>query len=398
MMRRYPLNILSKTQRWNPLSLLAAAAVATALPCNAQDESDAAPVAPTEAAVEVEVEPAKTGPDEGKVNAELVIVQGTPGEETYAEDFAASAELWKEAGEKGMAKVIHIGPENEQQREKLKETIAAMQPDSPVPLWIVLIGHGTYDRRAANFNITGEDVSALDLGEWLDEFKRPIILIHGGAASAPYVNRLSREGRVIITATKKGSEVNYTSFGTFMARALQSPEADLNNDGQASVYECFLHAARQTSAFYETNGLLATESALIDDNGDGRGSELELLDRFETGTNRIVDGDYSRLWSLVLNEDEMKLTPDQRRRRNVLERQILELRRKRSEYADESVFYAAAEPILLEIARIYTETEASPEPEPEPEVEVEAETQPVEKDDEEHVKSPVVAPGESPEP
>jgi hypothetical protein len=31
-------------------------------------------------------------------------------------------------------------------------------------------------------------------------------------------------------------------------------------------------------------------------------------------------------------------------------------------------------------------------------VEVEAETQPVEKDDEEHVKSPVVAPGESPEP
>ena len=172
--------------------------------------------------------------------------------------------------------------------------------------------------------------------------------------------------------------------------------ADLNNDGQASVYECFLHAARQTSAFYETNGLLATESALIDDNGDGRGSELELLVRFETSTNRIVDGDYSRLWSLVLNEDEMKLTPDQRRRRNVLERQILELSRKRTEYADESQFYAVTEPILLEIARIYTENEASPEPEPKPAVE--AETPPVENGDEEQVESPVVTPGESPEP
>ena len=177
-----------------------------------------------------------------------------------------------------------------------------------------------------------------------------------------------------------------------MARALQSPEADLNNDGQASIYECFLHAARQTSAFYETNGLLATESALIDDNGDGRGSELQLLERFETGTNRIVDGDFSQLWSLVLNDDEMKLTPDQRRRRNVLERQILELRRKRSEYTDESAFYAATEPILLEIARIYTETEAPPEPE------VKEQTPPVEKDDEEQVESPEAVPSESSEP
>ncbi|MCB1097457.1 MAG: hypothetical protein R3F19_22555 [Verrucomicrobiales bacterium] len=370
------LMILTNTQRPRTLSWLLATAITAALPCEAQDESEAPPVTPT---APVEAKPAQVIPDEGKVNAELIIVQGTPGEENYAEDFAASAKLWKEAGEKGLAKVTFIGPDNETQREKLKEVIASMQPDSPIPLWIVLIGHGTFDKRAANFNLTGEDVSALDLGEWLDEFKRPIILIHGGAASAPYVRRLSREGRVIITATKKGSEVNYTRFGTFMARALQSPEADLNNDGQASVYECFLYAARQTAAFYETNGLLATEHSLIDDNGDGRGSELDLLERYEVNSTKLIDGDYARLWSLVLNDDEMKLTPDQRRRRNVLERQILELRRKRGDYAEESAFYADAEPLLLEIARIYTEIEdvnSEPEPEsqaePQPEEPIEA--------------------------
>lgn len=293
-------------------------------------------------------------PDEGRVSAELIIVQGTPGEEGYAEDFGASVEQWKAAAEKGLAKVTIVGPEHAEQREKLQEAIAEKQPDSSVPLWIVLVGHGTFDRRAANFNLTGPDVSALDLGQWLEEFKRPLILVHGGAASAPYIRRLSREGRVIITATRSGTEINYTRFGSYLAKALQDPEADLDNDGQASVYECFLHAARQTNAFYETNGLLATEHALIDDNGDGRGSGLELLEQSELGV-RQVDGDYARLWSLVLNEDEQKLSPDQRRRRNALERQILELRRKRGEFPDEAAFYAKVEPILVDIARIYSE-------------------------------------------
>ena len=316
-----------------------------------------------------------SGPDEGTVNAELIIVQGAAGEEGYEEDFAASVELWQEAGEEGMARVKVIRPESDAQREKLKDTLASTEQDSPVPLWIILVGHGTFDRRTANFNLEGPDVSALDLGEWLEEFKRPLIVVHGGAASAPFIRRLSREGRVIITATRSGTEINYARFGTFMARALQTPEADLNNDGQTSVYECFLHAARQTKAFYETNGLLATEHALIDDNGDGRGSGLELLERFALDSQRIVDGDYARLWSLVLNEDERKLTPDQRRRRNAIERKVIELRRQRAEFSEEEKFYAEAKTLLLEIAQIYEENENTPAPEeadgsgPEPEVE-----------------------------
>lgn len=354
------LNRFKKAAAWVVLPLLGAWQAA-AQDDVAQDEAVPSVVV-SEQAVEEEVVAVKDiAADAKQVNAELLVVQGTPGEEGYAEDFGASVALWKEAGEKGVANVNVIGPESEDQREKLRKAIAGMQKESPIPLWIVLVGHGTFNRRAANFNLAGEDVSALDFGEWLEDFKRPIILIHGGAASAPYIRRLSREGRVIITATQKGGEINYTRFGTYMARALQSPESDLDNDGQASVYECFLHAARQTNAFYETNGLLATEHALIDDNGDGRGSGLDLLERFEFGKSRIVDGDYARLWSLVLNEDEMMLTADQRSRRNALESKVLEFRRKRSDYADASAFFAEVEPVLLEIARIYAENENTEE-------------------------------------
>jgi len=328
------------------LSVLFSAALIIAPSMAQEDEPvpDDQPPPPAEEATE----------DEGQINAEIVIVQGTPGEEGYAEDFGTVADYWKKAAKQGLAKASFIGSDDEKQRESLKEVITGMKADSPVPLWIVLVGHGTFDRRQANFNLTGPDVSAQDMAKWIDEFTRPVIVVHGGAASAPFIRRLSRDGRVVISATRSGTEINYTRFGTFMGRALEEAEADLNNDGQASVYECFLYACRQTKAYYETNGLLATEHALMDDNGDGRGTGLELLERFEINPQKVIDGDFARLWSLALNESEKGLTPLQRKRRNTLEREILDLRRRRSEF-EEAEFYAKVEPILTDIAKIYEE-------------------------------------------
>ncbi len=45
--------------------------------------------------------------------------------------------------------------------------------------------------------------------------------------------------------------------------------ADLDKDGQVSLLEAFLIASRRTLEFYKVEGRIATEHALIDDNGDG---------------------------------------------------------------------------------------------------------------------------------
>jgi hypothetical protein len=142
-------------------------------------------------------------------------------------------------------------------------------------LWLVFIGHETFDGRTAKFNLRGPDISADDLTAILKPCKRPLTVIQCASASGPFLNALSVPGRVIITATRSGNEVNATRFGGYLARAIADPAADLDKDGQASLLEAYLLASRQVEQFYKEAGRLATEHALLDDNGDGLGTRIK---------------------------------------------------------------------------------------------------------------------------
>ena len=136
----------------------------------------------------------------------------------------------------------------------------------------MLIGHGTFDGKTTKFNLRGPDVTAADLARWLKPFSRPLVVVDTTSCSAPLINTLSGSNRVVVTATRSGYEENFTHFGHFLAEALSDPEADLDKDHQVSLLEAFLTAARQTAEFYKTEGRIATEHALLDDNGDGLGT------------------------------------------------------------------------------------------------------------------------------
>src|SRR5262249_49838176 len=136
-------------------------------------------------------------------------------------------------------------------------------------LWLVFIGHGTYDGKTAKFNLCGPDISADELATAMKPCRRPLVVIQCASASGPFLKALSAPGRVVIAATRSGYEVNVTRFGDFMARAIADPTADLDKDGQTSLLEAFLMAARQVEQSYKDQGRLMTEHALLDDNGDG---------------------------------------------------------------------------------------------------------------------------------
>ena len=136
----------------------------------------------------------------------------------------------------------------------------------------MVIGHGTFDGKEAKFNLRGPDLSAADLAEWLKPFRRPVAVINCASASSPFINKLSATNRVIIAATRSGYEQNYARFGEYISSAVADPQADLDKDGQTSLLEAFLMASRRVAEFYNTEGRLATEHALLDDNGDGLGT------------------------------------------------------------------------------------------------------------------------------
>ena len=156
-------------------------------------------------------------------------------------------------------------------------------------LFVYLIGHGSYRRRTAKLNIPGADLSAGDLETMLKRVGAGrIVVVNAASASAAFINVLSSEGRIVCTSTKSVEERNATRFMDAFIQALEEGSADQNRDGRVSVLEACQQAASLTQAWYTGEGLIATEHALLDDNGDGLGSRLPLVQG--SGEGQAVDG------------------------------------------------------------------------------------------------------------
>lgn len=300
---------------------------------------------------------------------EIALVIGAPGEPAYAENFATAARAWQNAAERAGAALTTIGlsPESEpagpDDRTQLQTWLAARTQSSdtpspaPPPLWIVYIGHGTHDTRETRLNLRGPDVTAKELAAWLAPLTRPLIFIHGGSAGAPFINALSGPDRIIISATRSGGELNYARFGERFADAVANPAADIDQDGQTSLLEAFVTAAQQVQAFYVENGRLATEHALIDDNGDKQGTPAEWfrgtrVQRRPQNSTAQPDGQHARLIALIPTEAERALTPAQREQRDALERELEVLRAKKPSLPEDD-YYRQLESLFRRLGALY---------------------------------------------
>jgi hypothetical protein len=289
----------------------------------------------------------------------LVLVIGAAGEPQYGGQFAAWADLWKQAAAKGGLQTSVIGEDKDNPENDRARLLAVLTNEVAKPageLWLVFIGHGTFDGRSAKFNLRGPDISAGELAAVLKPCRRPLAVIDCASASGPFINALSGTNRVIITATRSGDEVNATRFGGYLARAIADPAADLDKDGQTSLLEAFLLASRQVEQFYKEAGRLATEHALLDDNGDGLGTPADWfrgVRAVKTAANgKSVDGVRAQQMMLVRSKVEQELSPDVRARRDDLEKQLSDLRSRKGGMKEDD-YYNQLESILDKIARLY---------------------------------------------
>ena len=308
--------------------------------------------------------------------ATVIIVKGAPGAEEFVEPFAEWTARLKETAEKAKASVKVIGEEKVEgtfDRDRLKEILEAEPKSGPTEIYLILLGHGTFDGRAAKFNLVGPDVSAEDLADWLKPFDRPLAIVNAASASGPFISALSGKGRVVVTAAKSGNEINFTRFGAYFSKTLSDPEADLDKDGQTSLLEAYLMASRKVEEFYKTEGRLATEHALLDDNGDDMGTPADFFKGIratkKAASGKSLDGNRAHQFHLIRSEWEQRLTPEQRAQRNELELAVIALRDRKEQFKDEDVYYARLEQELLKLASFYQAMEPEPEPEakkPEP--------------------------------
>ena len=291
--------------------------------------------------------------------ATLIVVVGAPGEEEYGKAFTEWAASWEKAGRQAHARVVSIGlkpEEGDSDRSKLEHALAAERKEGPNDLWLVLMGHGTFDGKEAKFNLRGPDFSATELAGWLKPIHRPLAVINTASASGPFINKLSAPGRVVSTATRSGYEQNFARFGQYLCESITDAAADLDKDGQTSLLEAFLMSSRRVNEFYQLENRLATEHALLDDNGDGLGTPadwfrgIRAVKKAKDGA--ALDGLRAHQFHLIRKEEEGNLPAAIRARRDELELAIAKLRESKGEMVEDD-YYARLEKLLLEMAHLY---------------------------------------------
>lgn len=311
----------------------------------------------------------------------LIVVVGAGGSSEYTEQFNRWADDWAVLANQQGWQSIMIGKRSDLQNnqtdnaneavenkptdiEKLQKAIESVVPVEADTksiegkrLWLILIGHGTAAGKAAKFNLTGPDVTTTQLKSWLDQVKMETIVIDCTSSSAPFLVELSTKNRIVVSATRAGSEINFARFGGYMAAAVRDLTADLDHDHEVSLLEAFLKASKETDKFYRENSRLTTEHALLEDNSDKSGTGANFyVGAIATSTavgGKALDGKRAARVILWSSPQNVVLSGDQAIERDRIEAEIDKLREQKKQL-NEKDYYDQLEKLMLQMAEIYS--------------------------------------------
>ena len=152
---------------------------------------------------------------------------------------------------------------------------------------LMMIGHGSFDGVDYKFNLPGPDISAKELATLLNKIPAGRqLVVDMTSCSGGAVEALKKDNRVIITATKTGTEKNATVFARYWVEALRDPAADVDKNETITALEAFQYAEKKTAGFYTEQKRIATEHPQVDD--QQKASTFTLL-RFGSAAAVVTD-------------------------------------------------------------------------------------------------------------
>jgi hypothetical protein len=214
-------------------------------------------------------------------------VSGLGGEPDYEQRFVSLAKtvdkILREGGTEAHVETLYGAAAT---RERVRAALEAFSRDCRAgdALVIMLIGHGTFDGADYKLNLPGPDLSAIELAGLLDRVPASRqLVVNMTSASGGALDTLSKQNRVIITATKSGTEKNATVFARYWVEALRDAAADTDKNESVSALEAFRYADRKTVEFYDSQKRLATEHAMLDDTGARQGVRVPSSENGQGG-------------------------------------------------------------------------------------------------------------------
>ncbi len=200
-------------------------------------------------------------------------VAGLGGEQEYDQRFTGWASDITKAlsGEAGAKVETLTGKDATKANIQAKLASIASQAKADDTFMLLLIGHGSYDDIDYKLNIPGQDISAAELGEALNKIAARQVIVNTTSGSGGAIKKLQRDKRVIISATKAGSERNATVFARFFVEAFRDGSADTDKNQTLTALEAYKYAKVKTKDYFDTQKRLATEHPVLEDTGKGDG-------------------------------------------------------------------------------------------------------------------------------
>ncbi len=293
---------------------------------------------------------------------QVIIVTGASGEAQYSAAFHATASSLVDAlvAKQGLTldDITYLAEDpardtrridGKSSKQELARAISVAGARGADRVLIVLIGHGSHAGSDSRFNLPGPDLTATELGVMLEPLRaRQIAVVNTASASGDFVPVLSTKNRIVIAATKSSHERNETLFPRHFVAAFASTGADTDKDERVSLLEAFVYANREVARAYEAGSRLPTEHAILDDDGDRRGS-TEPDPRTGDGAvaRRFIISARTATAAATGSAGDVALV----NRKELLEAQVDSLRR-RKESMSVDVYDRELERLLVDLARV----------------------------------------------
>ncbi|MEZ6129488.1 MAG: hypothetical protein R3C59_12465 [Planctomycetaceae bacterium] len=148
--------------------------------------------------------------------------------------------------------------------------------------WVVLLGHAHLYGTRSQFNVLDADFDQNDFGNWAKPLKcREQVFLITLPVSGFWTKPLRMPSRVVITATEAdleytGTEMPYALTDVLSGDSDHASLDDVDGDGVLSLLDLYLATNLEIHGRFTALERLQTEHASLDDNGDGRGSEVQL--------------------------------------------------------------------------------------------------------------------------
>lgn len=246
----------------------------------------------------------------------VLIICGHPGDDAHHKLFAETIERLKE----GLIKNLEVSPDRIQvqfgaeptsedpnvittargqaTREEIAANVAQMkeelQPEDA--LWVIVMGHAHFDGRNAFLNLPGPDLRTDEFAKLFAGIScREQVFFMTCPLSGYFIKPFTAPFRIVITATEADLEFNETNCAIALADVFSNPPYrgafDVDQDGQLTIFDLYIVLVRRVIELYANEMAVVTEHSLLEDNGDGRGGEVQIDYLTEEQGGRWKEGD-----------------------------------------------------------------------------------------------------------